>query len=146
MYENKKLRMGSYNFYYAKETLIKKQRDAQLWNKIIDDTLRKSRLTPYFQAIIKTSDQEIFMYEVLSRITDQHGKVVYHPGEYINDNYLITKMDKYIIESIINGAENNEKALNLLEHVTALAKALEIAVIAEGVEIFSFWYSEKIKN
>ncbi|MEZ5448166.1 MAG: EAL domain-containing protein [Thiolinea sp.] len=52
------------------------------------------------------------------------------------------KIDK----SLLEGAENDTKSLKMLEHISAMAKALNIEVILEGVETFlAYRIAKKLK-
>ncbi len=78
--------------------------------------LDEKRFVPYYQAILNTTTGEIDKYECLSRMVDNHNKVVGLPDEFLPLAYrsrLYHSFSKLMLEKIFDSVETNQHTVSI---------------------------------
>ncbi|MEZ5478927.1 MAG: bifunctional diguanylate cyclase/phosphodiesterase [Thiolinea sp.] len=111
MYENKRFKMNSYNFYDGTETIVQEEKDAQYWREIIEWSLERDYVLSYAQAIVDSKSQSVFSYEILARLKGNHnGNFIDHAEK----NRSVIKIDFRILElSLLTGSKIGFPRLNI---------------------------------
>ena len=102
MYENKRFKTDPYNYYNGSETIVKEEREAQVWQNLINKNIQESNLIPYQQLIINSKDHTIHACEILVRI--QENSKILPTADFIyyaEKNRTIIQIDKYIIKQTL---------------------------------------------
>lgn len=102
MYENKRFKTDAYNYYNGSETIVKEEREAQVWQNLINKNLQESNLIPYQQPIVSSKDHTSHAYEILVRI-QENSKILPSADfiHYAEKNRTIIQIDRYIIKQAL---------------------------------------------
>jgi EAL domain-containing protein (putative c-di-GMP-specific phosphodiesterase class I)/GGDEF domain-containing protein len=83
---------------------------------LLSDALQHERLTIYYQPVLDYKEGKIIHYEALARITDEEGKIVSSPDEFMPIAYqsrLCHKLTRVVLDKVIDEIKGTQHVVSI---------------------------------